>query len=336
MRSRSVPVPTSDYQQPSGGQNHLKTLETDANADQGRDPALPGDRRAGLPCVARPRATRRCGGISSTRPVPLYTVYRLRRRHSLHAGAAPLLRLGQRRHDLERARALADHRHGRAISTMRSRPPTRSRPTSRIRPASSPTSRPRTTSSSRSSRRCTRSRPKPDATLRAQLDPHERGRRALGAHRRRLLRPLLRRAAAADDRHRLADERRARARDRRCGARPGGNRAARKRLGGRTEGLALARPDAARSTSRGSGDRAPRDPRRGLLRGRARARLRRRPRDVRRHRDLAEQVELGQADPGHGALRLALAHARPPHDQLRAPASRTARRAGRSCTSAPT
>ena len=66
------------------------------------------------------------------------------------------------------------------------------------------------------------------------------------------------------------------------------------------------------------GGRAPRHARRDLLRGRPRARLRRRPRDVRPDRDLAEQVERRPEHPEHDPLRLAVAPRRPAHDPVRA------------------
>ena len=152
--------------------------------------------------------------------------------------------------------------------------------------------------------------------LRARLDPRKRGGRALGPDARWLVRPLLRRAPAGRDRHRLADERRARTRDRGGRARSG-----RSRAGG-------SRWTAARRVSRRSArrrnpllrlrDRAPRDARRELLRTRARTRVRRRARDGRRHRHLAEQVEPWPAAARGSAPRLALARHWPTHDQLRA------------------
>ena len=66
------------------------------------------------------------------------------------------------------------------------------------------------------------------------------------------------------------------------------------------------------------GDRPDRHARRGLLRVRTRARLRRRARVVRRDRDLAGQVEPRPPDPGNCPLRLALAALRHARDQLRA------------------
>ena len=56
--------PDIRYQQPAGGSNQLKTLETDGNAIEGRDPALPGDRRGRLPRRRREDATRRSGRTS--------------------------------------------------------------------------------------------------------------------------------------------------------------------------------------------------------------------------------------------------------------------------------
>ena len=167
------------------------------------------------------------------------------------------------------------------------------------------------------------------------LDPDERGGRALRPGRRRLVRPLLRRPAPAHDRHRLADERRARARDRSRGARPG-RRPCRPTTGGPP------RAGSSRSLGPGRGDplhrlgdRAPRHARRGLLRGRARARARGRPRDVRRDGHLAEQVEPRPPAARDGPLRLALAAAPAGTRSASRRACRTGRKGARSFTFAP-
>ena len=148
----------------------------------------------------------------------------------------------------------------------------------------------------------------------------------------RLLRPLLRRPAAACDGDRLADERRARARDRGGGARP-----ARRRSGPVTGGQpragsprSLGPAGVIRFT--GSGDRPSRDARRGLLRGRPRARASWTARETfdgtgiwQNKSSLGRRFRGRCSSPGAGPLRGGTRSAS-------RPGSRTGRRAGRFST----
>ena len=115
--------PEIRYQQASGEVNHLKTLETDANAIKAAILLYQatGD-RAYLDSARRHYAAVRARFLDPV--VPLYTVYVFDDGADLHTGAPPLLRLGERRHDLERPRALAADRHAaptsnEAIATAR-------------------------------------------------------------------------------------------------------------------------------------------------------------------------------------------------------------------------
>ena len=151
--------PDIRYQQPNGEINHLKTLETDANAIKA---AILLYQATGEGSYLQ-SATGRYAAVRAhflDPAVPLYSVYVFDDGTSCTPGAPPVLCLRQRRHDLERARALEAHRRSAPTWTNHLRRPERSPPTSTTRRASSPTCRRRTTSSSRSSRRCTRSRPR--------------------------------------------------------------------------------------------------------------------------------------------------------------------------------
>ena len=75
------------------------------------------------------------------------------------------------------------------------------------------------------------------------------------------------------------------------------------------------------------GDRPARNPGRAVLRARARTRAHRRPRDLRRIGHLAEQVEPAPEHPGHDPLRVEVAHGRLAHAHL--PAGRPERQGGR-------
>ena len=75
------------------------------------------------------------------------------------------------------------------------------------------------------------------------------------------------------------------------------------------------------------GDRIDRDARRALLRAGPRARLRRREGDVRRHRDLAEQIELGTYPPGRRCFSPGAGRDAAPTHCASSRASRTARKA---------
>ena len=101
--------------------------------------------------------------------------------------------------------------------------------------------------------------------LRPPVDPDERRGSPVGARARRGIRPLLRRPAAAHDGDRVADERRPRARDRRRCSRPERHRS---RLGGGGRSHA-GWPPVGRPCREGDvhrlGDRALRHTRRGLL-----------------------------------------------------------------------
>ena len=101
--------PRVDYQQPGGGTNRLKTLETDSNLIKAalllyratREPAY----------LAAARAHYRAVRAYFLDPsVPLYTVYLFDDGSSCAAAPTSVLRLGQRQHDLERGRALRDTR----------------------------------------------------------------------------------------------------------------------------------------------------------------------------------------------------------------------------------
>ena len=115
--------------------------------DQGCSAALPGAREHDLSRFGDPRL--RCCPCSFPRPrdAALLRV-RLRRRESLQPARAPLLRFGQRRHDLERARARARYEASPVTSPRRRSPRRPSSGSSPIPRASSSIFRPRTTLSS--------------------------------------------------------------------------------------------------------------------------------------------------------------------------------------------
>ena len=101
--------PDIRYQQPFGQANRLKTLETDANAVKA---AILLHQATGEDGYLRSAITR-YAAIRAPFPRPGAAALqrlRLRRRELLHAAATPLLRLGERGHDLERSRAVARYR----------------------------------------------------------------------------------------------------------------------------------------------------------------------------------------------------------------------------------
>ena len=332
--TRSAPAREIRYQQPSGEINHLKTLETDANAIKA---AILLYQATGQAAYLQ-SATSRYDAVRSyflARVGPLYTVY-------VFDDGTTCTQVPQRFfasvngdmiwNGVELAKLTGGHS---AISTRRSRPGRRSRRASPTRPACSPTSRRRTTSSSRSSRGCTRSRPRPTKSIRAELDPLER-RRRLSA--------------------RTADGSFGRFFD---GPPPQTTITAWQTNGGLALEIAAAALAPSQTVPLGSRWAAARKIARsvgptGTIRftgsgiallgtlgevccesGHAQVLVDGQG-DLRRDRDLAEQVEPRPEDPGHDPLRLALAEARARTRSASRRACRTGRRAPPSYTSAGT